>query len=125
MTESTQLQTAENNNAGVVKMEPLPPATTASTANTNLATSPAPSSVMEQQTQQQQTAAIISATLQQQQQQLQQQQQQQYALKWNDYQTSMLSSFRHLRDEEDFVDVTLACDERSILYRSQGSAQCL
>lgn len=118
MTESTQLQTAENNNAGVVKMEPLPPATTASTANTNLAaTSPAPSSVMEQQTQQQQqTAAIISATLQQ--------QQQQYALKWNDYQTSMLSSFRHLRDEEDFVDVTLACDERSFTAHKVVLSAC-
>ncbi|XP_037820227.1 protein abrupt-like isoform X2 [Lucilia sericata] len=125
MTESTQLQTAENNNAGVVKMEPLPPAaTTASTANTNLATSPAPSSVMEQQTQQQQTAAIISATLQQQQLQQQQQQQQQYALKWNDYQTSMLSSFRHLRDEEDFVDVTLACDERSFTAHKVVLSAC-
>jgi len=38
---------------------------------------------------------------------------QQYSLKWNDFQTSILSSFRHLRDEEDFVDVTLACDRRS------------
>ncbi|KAK9704251.1 BTB/POZ domain [Popillia japonica] len=35
---------------------------------------------------------------------------QQYALRWNDFQSSILSSFRHLRDEEDFVDVTLACD---------------
>lgn len=124
MTESTQLQTAENNNAGVVKMEPLPPAA-ASTANTtNLATSPAPTSVMEQQLQQHQqsqqqqhTAAIISATLQQ-------QQQQQYALKWNDYQTSMLSSFRHLRDEEDFVDVTLACDERSFTAHKVVLSAC-
>ncbi|XP_072390249.1 protein abrupt [Diabrotica undecimpunctata] len=35
---------------------------------------------------------------------------QQYALRWNDFQSSMLTHFRHLRDEEDFVDVTLACD---------------
>jgi hypothetical protein len=35
---------------------------------------------------------------------------QQYSLRWNDYHVSILSSFRHLRDEEDFVDVTLACD---------------
>uniref|UniRef100_A0A1B6DZ51 BTB domain-containing protein n=2 Tax=Clastoptera arizonana TaxID=38151 RepID=A0A1B6DZ51_9HEMI len=35
---------------------------------------------------------------------------QQYSLRWNDFHTSILSSFRHLRDEEDFVDVTLACD---------------
>lgn len=39
--------------------------------------------------------------------------QQQYALKWNDFQSSILSSFRHLRDEEDFVDVTIACEQRS------------
>jgi hypothetical protein len=38
---------------------------------------------------------------------------QQYSLKWNDFQSSIMSSFRHLRDEEDFVDVTLACDLRS------------
>lgn len=35
---------------------------------------------------------------------------QQYSLRWNDFHTSILSSFRHLRDQEDFVDVTLACD---------------
>lgn len=35
---------------------------------------------------------------------------QQYSLRWNDFHASILSSFRHLRDEEDFVDVTLACD---------------
>nr|CAI5847911.1 unnamed protein product [Callosobruchus analis] len=35
---------------------------------------------------------------------------QQYSLRWNDFHSSILSSFRHLRDAEDFVDVTLACD---------------
>ncbi|XP_022197139.2 protein abrupt [Nilaparvata lugens] len=35
---------------------------------------------------------------------------QQYSLRWNDFHASILSSFRHLRDQEDFVDVTLACD---------------
>ncbi|XP_065203410.1 protein bric-a-brac 1-like isoform X2 [Planococcus citri] len=35
---------------------------------------------------------------------------QQYALKWNDFHASILNSFRHLRDEEDFIDVTIACD---------------
>lgn len=35
---------------------------------------------------------------------------QQFALKWNDFHTSILSSFRHLKDEEDFIDVTIACD---------------
>ncbi|XP_026469630.1 protein abrupt-like [Ctenocephalides felis] len=35
---------------------------------------------------------------------------QQYSLRWNDFHSSILSSFRRLRDEEDFVDVTLACE---------------
>ncbi|CAG9784149.1 unnamed protein product [Diatraea saccharalis] len=34
---------------------------------------------------------------------------QQYSLRWNDFHSAMVSSFRRLRDEEDFVDVTLAC----------------
>lgn len=122
MTESTQLQTAENNNAGVVKMEPPPPATSSasaaaaaahalsslsslSMAATGSALSPAtppPSSLN------------LSA----------QNPQQHYALKWNDFQTSILSSFRHLRDEEDFVDVTLACDERSFTAHKVVLSAC-
>lgn len=46
--------------------------------------------------------------------------QQQYALKWNDFQSSILSSFRHLRDEEDFVDVTIACEARSFTAHKVG-----
>ncbi|XP_067622335.1 protein abrupt-like isoform X2 [Eurosta solidaginis] len=44
---------------------------------------------------------------------IQQQQHQQYALKWSDYQSSILNCFQRLRDEEDFVDVTLSCDQRN------------
>ncbi|XP_015177049.1 PREDICTED: protein abrupt isoform X2 [Polistes dominula] len=33
---------------------------------------------------------------------------QQYSLRWNDFHSSILSSFRHLKDVEDFVDVTLS-----------------
>merc|ERR1712121_577702 len=36
--------------------------------------------------------------------------QQQFCLRWNDFQTNMVSSFKHLRDEKSFTDVTLACD---------------
>lgn len=79
MTESTQLQTSDNNNTSGGKMEsPV---------------SPTPS-------------------------------EQQYALKWNDFQTSILSSFRHLRDEEDFVDVTLACDQRSFTAHKVVLSAC-
>lgn len=49
---------------------------------------------------------------------------QQYALKWNDFQSSILSSFRHLRDEEDFVDVTLACDRRSFTAHKVVLSAC-
>lgn len=33
---------------------------------------------------------------------------QQFFLKWNDFQTNMVTSFRHLRDEKSFTDVS-AC----------------
>ncbi|XP_037050475.1 protein abrupt isoform X3 [Bradysia coprophila] len=80
MTESTLIQTTENNNTTGVKMEPPP-------------VSPSPS-------------------------------EQQYSLKWNDFQSSILSSFRHLRDEEDFVDVTLACDTRSFTAHKVVLSAC-
>ncbi|GAB0096343.1 Protein abrupt [Sergentomyia squamirostris] len=49
---------------------------------------------------------------------------QQYSLKWNDFQSSILSSFRHLRDEEDFVDVTLACDRKSFTAHKVVLSAC-
>ncbi|XP_021942290.1 GDNF-inducible zinc finger protein 1-like isoform X2 [Zootermopsis nevadensis] len=35
---------------------------------------------------------------------------QQFCLRWNNFQANITSQFEALRDEEDFVDVTLACD---------------
>lgn len=35
---------------------------------------------------------------------------QHYSLKWNDYSVKLVTAFQSLRDEEDFVDVTVACD---------------
>lgn len=49
---------------------------------------------------------------------------QQYSLRWNDFHSSILSSFRHLRDEEDFVDVTLACDSRSFTAHKVVLSAC-
>jgi len=37
---------------------------------------------------------------------------QKYNLRWPDYHNSVLSSFRSLKEEEDFIDVTLSCEER-------------
>ncbi|XP_055585859.1 broad-complex core protein isoforms 1/2/3/4/5 isoform X3 [Uranotaenia lowii] len=39
---------------------------------------------------------------------------QHFCLRWNNYQSSITSAFENLRDDEDFVDVTLACDGRSL-----------
>nr|XP_018907241.1 PREDICTED: broad-complex core protein isoforms 1/2/3/4/5 isoform X3 [Bemisia tabaci]XP_018907243.1 PREDICTED: broad-complex core protein isoforms 1/2/3/4/5 isoform X3 [Bemisia tabaci]XP_018907244.1 PREDICTED: broad-complex core protein isoforms 1/2/3/4/5 isoform X3 [Bemisia tabaci] len=39
---------------------------------------------------------------------------QHYCLRWNNYQSSITSAFENLRDDEDFVDVTLACDGKSL-----------
>lgn len=36
---------------------------------------------------------------------------QKYNLRWPDYHNSVLSSFRSLKEEEDFIDVTLSCEE--------------
>uniref|UniRef100_A0A182F630 BTB domain-containing protein n=1 Tax=Anopheles albimanus TaxID=7167 RepID=A0A182F630_ANOAL len=38
--------------------------------------------------------------------------------------SSILSSFRHLRDEEDFVDVTIACDTRSFTAHKVVLSAC-
>ncbi|XP_058803335.1 broad-complex core protein isoforms 1/2/3/4/5-like isoform X1 [Phymastichus coffea] len=47
-------------------------------------------------------------------QQQQQQQQQQFCLRWNNFQANITSQFEALRDDEDFVDVTFACDGRRL-----------
>ncbi|XP_017757968.1 PREDICTED: broad-complex core protein isoforms 1/2/3/4/5-like [Eufriesea mexicana] len=40
--------------------------------------------------------------------------QQQFCLRWNNFQANITSQFEALRDDEDFVDVTLACDGRRL-----------
>jgi hypothetical protein len=37
-----------------------------------------------------------------------------YCLKWNNYQTNMVSALEGLKLEEDFVDVTLSCEGKTI-----------
>ena len=37
---------------------------------------------------------------------------QHYSLKWNDYSVKLVTAFQNLREEEDFIDLTLACDGR-------------
>ena len=49
---------------------------------------------------------------------------QQFALKWNDYHTSILTSFRHLKDQQDFIDVTIACDGTSFTAHKVVLSAC-
>ena len=37
-----------------------------------------------------------------------------FCLKWNDFESNISGAFRELRDEKDFFDVTLACDDNQI-----------
>lgn len=37
----------------------------------------------------------------------------QYSLKWHDFQQKLINSFQNLQKSDDFVDVTIACEEKS------------
>ena len=37
-----------------------------------------------------------------------------FCLKWNDFETNISAAFRDLREEKDFFDVTLACEDNQI-----------
>ena len=37
--------------------------------------------------------------------------QDQFSLKWKDFHANIATSFKGLRDDDDFLDVTVACDE--------------
>merc|ERR1712038_1402410 len=50
--------------------------------------------------------------------------QQQFCLRWNDFQTSMVSPFKHLRDEKSFTDVTLACDGQTCKAHKMVLSAC-
>merc|ERR1712098_558656 len=38
-----------------------------------------------------------------------------FCLRWNDFESNISSAFREIRDERDFFDVTLACDDDQII----------
>ena len=37
-----------------------------------------------------------------------------FCLRWNDFESNISVAFRELRDEKDFFDVTLACDDSQV-----------
>merc|ERR1711915_15787 len=49
---------------------------------------------------------------------------QQFFLKWNDFQTNMVNSFKHLRDEKSFTDVTLACEGQTCKAHKMVLSAC-
>jgi len=49
---------------------------------------------------------------------------QQFCLRWNEFQTNMVSSFKHLREEKSFTDVTLACDGQTCKAHKMVLSAC-
>ena len=37
-----------------------------------------------------------------------------FCLRWNDFETSISGAFKELRDDKDFFDVTLACEDNQV-----------
>jgi hypothetical protein len=37
-----------------------------------------------------------------------------FCLRWNDFETNVSVAFRELREDKDFFDVTLACDDSQV-----------
>jgi hypothetical protein len=48
----------------------------------------------------------------------------QFCLKWNDFETNVSTAFRELREDKDFFDVTLACDDEQIQAHKVILAAC-
>ena len=49
---------------------------------------------------------------------------QQFCLRWNNFHTNITSAFESLRDDEDFVDITLACDGRQVKAHKMVLSAC-
>ncbi|XP_050426346.1 protein abrupt-like isoform X2 [Adelges cooleyi] len=47
-----------------------------------------------------------------------------YSVRWNEFHTSIITSFRHLLDQEDFIDVTIACDGKSFTAHKVVLSAC-
>jgi hypothetical protein len=43
-----------------------------------------------------------------------------FCLRWNDFESNISVAFRELRDEKDFFDCTLACDDSQIQAHKVG-----
>ncbi|XP_063847245.1 longitudinals lacking protein-like [Scylla paramamosain] len=49
---------------------------------------------------------------------------QQFCLRWNNFHSNITTAFESLRDDEDFVDITLACEGRQIKAHKMVLSAC-
>ena len=47
-----------------------------------------------------------------------------FCLRWNDFESNISLAFRELRDDNDFFDVTLACDDEQIQAHKMILSAC-
>ena len=47
-----------------------------------------------------------------------------FCLKWNDFESNISSSFKDIKDEKDFMDVTLACEESQVTAHKVVLSAC-
>ena len=47
-----------------------------------------------------------------------------FCLRWNDFESNISSAFRELRDDKDFFDVTIACDDEQIMAHKVILSAC-
>ena len=47
-----------------------------------------------------------------------------FCLRWNDFETNISVAFRELRDDKDFFDVTLACEDDQIQAHKMILSAC-
>ena len=47
-----------------------------------------------------------------------------FCLKWNDFESNISSSFKDIKDEKDFMDVTLACEESQVAAHKVVLSAC-
>ena len=47
-----------------------------------------------------------------------------FCLRWNDFESNISSAFREIRDDKDFFDVTLACEDEQIQAHKVILAAC-
>ena len=50
--------------------------------------------------------------------------QEKFCLKWNDFESNISSSFKDIKDEKDFMDVTLACEESQVAAHKVVLSAC-